>query len=251
MLYGHLGVFSDWVGYARNLELRAPAATVNAGVRARVREALGFFGGEEVPVEARVERRWERGVISGEEVSWSVGYGPRTHAWLLRPAGAGGPLPGVLALHGHGGSKFYGKETIADGPERVPPSVSARRSAHYGDRAFANELAKGGFAVLAHDAFLWGSRRFPLEVMPEPIRRFAETEKNSVSPGEVPEEVALYDAAAHQHEHLIEKYCRLLGTTLAGVVAHEDRVAASYLLSRPGVSKGGVGCVGLSGGGCR
>ncbi len=52
-----------------------------------------------------------------------MGYGPRTVAWVLRPAGVRDPLPGVLALHDHGGFKFYGKEKIADGPEMPGPSV--------------------------------------------------------------------------------------------------------------------------------
>ena len=165
----------------------------------------------------------------------------RTRAWFLKPRSARVPLPGVLALHGHGGSMVYGKETKADGPARTPPIVSARRSANYGSRAFANELAKGGFVVLAHDAFLWSSRRFPLEDMPEPMRRSAEAEQNLALADGVPDDVALYDAAAHHHEHLVEKYCRLLGMTLAGVVAREDRVTASYLLSGPDVSEGGLG----------
>jgi acylphosphatase/dienelactone hydrolase len=48
----------------------------------------------------------------------------------------------------------------------------------------------------------------------------------------------------------VEKYCTLLGTTLAAVVAREDRMALSVLRSRPDVGDR-VGCVGLSGGGCR
>ena len=35
-----------------------------------------------------------------------VGYGPRTEAWLLKPVGAKGRLPGVVALHDHGGFYF-------------------------------------------------------------------------------------------------------------------------------------------------
>jgi hypothetical protein len=59
-----------------------------------VRETLGFAPGPEKPRDVRQERTWERDGIAGEEISWSVGYGPRTHAWLLRPAGASAPLPG-------------------------------------------------------------------------------------------------------------------------------------------------------------
>jgi dienelactone hydrolase len=49
----------------------------------------------------------------------------------------------------------------------------------------------------------------------------------------------------------VEKYCNLLGTTLAGVVSHEDRIAVNYLVSRPDVNTQRIGCVGLSGGGNR
>ncbi len=66
-----------------------------------------------------------------------------------------------------------------------------------------------------------------------------------------PPEIQEYNTAASQHEHLVEKYCNLLGTTLAGVVCYEDRVALNYLLSRPEVDLQNVGCLGLSGGGNR
>ena len=31
------------------------------------------------------------------------------------------------------------------------------------------------------------------------------------------------------NEHVVEKYCNLLGTTMAGVVSHEDRIAVNVL----------------------
>jgi dienelactone hydrolase len=49
----------------------------------------------------------------------------------------------------------------------------------------------------------------------------------------------------------VAKYCNVLGTSLSGVVSHEDRVAVNYLLSRPDVQPDRVGCMGLSGGGNR
>jgi len=66
----------------------------------------------------------------------------------------------------------------------------------------------------------------------------------------VPTEVARYNDAGWHHEHLLEKYCALLGTTLAAVVAHEDRVALNYLRGRADTT-GQTGSIGLSGGGCR
>jgi len=221
-------------------------------MRERVRDLLGFSGDPEEPADVRVERTWERGGLLGEEVSWFVGYGPRTRGWVLKPAGARGPLPGVLALHGHDGFKLFGKEKIADGPDDPPPVVASMRERMYGGLAFPNVLAREGFVVLVHDAFLWGSRRLPMESMPERTRGVAEATREAWErSGEYTPEIALYNAAAFHHEHLVEKYCVLLGTTLAGVVSHEDRIAASYLRSRPDVAANRVGCAGLSGGGCR
>ncbi|MEV4572851.1 dienelactone hydrolase family protein [Nonomuraea jabiensis] len=177
--------------------------------------------------DVRVERSWTDGDLAGEELSWSVGFGPRTRAYLLRPRDAAEPLPGVVALHCHGGMKWVGKEKIADGPAEPSPEVRRVRERLYGGRAYANELARRGFVVLAPDVLTWGSRRFPLGV----------------------DEPGPYDVAARDHEHVVAKYCAALGTSFAGVAAGEDLAAAAYLRSRPDVSA--VGCVGLSGGGLR
>src|SRR5206468_1583559 len=67
----------------------------------------------------------------------------------------------------------------------------------------------------------------------------------------IPVEIAEYNIAAGDHEHWVAKYCNLLGTSLAGVVSHEDRIALNYLRSRPDVMPGHIGCIGLSGGGNR
>ncbi len=195
-----------------------------------------------------MERRWYRDGVAGQEVSWSVGYGPRTKAWVLRPQGAARPLPGVLALHDHGGAKFFGKEKIADDDRPPAAALGEIRDRAYGGRAFANALALAGFVVLVPDVFLWSSRRFPVDDMPEPVQavvRASETANGAV------DEVARYDRAAAHHEHIIAKYCTVLGTSLAGVIAYEDRIAANYLLHRDDVRPGPLGCVGLSGGGAR
>ncbi|TMR13071.1 acetylesterase [Nonomuraea turkmeniaca] len=213
-------------------------------LRAAARDALGVLDLRAGDV--RVERTWTDGELAGEELSWSVGFGPRTHAFLLRPRDAAGPLPGAVALHCHAGMKWVGKEKIADGPEASSPEVVRLREDIYGGRAFVNELARRGFAVLAHDVFAWGSRRFPLDT--EPAAR------PSAPAGDAAARPPLsaadrYDAAAKQHEHVVAKHCAVLGTSFAGVVAGEDLAAAAYLRSRPDV--GPVGCAGLSGGGLR
>jgi hypothetical protein len=69
----------------------------------------------------------------------------------------------------HDGVKWYGKEKIADSPDPIATAVSRLREELYEGRAFANALASEGFVVLAYDVFLWGSRRFPLESMPDQL----------------------------------------------------------------------------------
>jgi len=119
----------------------------------------------------RVEAVSKRDGLAGEEVSWSVGYGLKTRAWVLKPVSPGRPLPGIIALHGHDGVKFFGKEKIADARAPVPAAVKTLRAELYASRAFANDLAQLGFVVLVHDVFLWGSRRFPFESMPESVHQ--------------------------------------------------------------------------------
>jgi len=255
--YKHLGSFSDWVGEARRQRELCPLAAPGAETRRKFREVLGFCDGPEAPLAVKSERTWAHDGLAGEEVSWSVGYGPRTHAFVLKPAGAAGPLPAVLALHDHGGFKFYGKEKIADGPEGCItkenfPAVQRLRTDCYEGRAYVNALAREGFVVMVHDTFLWGSRRFPYEEIPENLRSMAEQGVRAMKPDpEIPEEIRLYNHATWYHELWIEKYCALLGTTMAGVCCHEDRIALNHLRSRADVQADRTGCMGLSGGGNR
>ena len=108
--YRHLGPFSDLVDAAERSRPLYPIAPPGPETQKAVREALAFAPGPEEAQDIRVERRWQSEDIVGEEVSWWVGYGPRTLAWLLRPADVGDvPLPGVVALHDHGGFKYFGK----------------------------------------------------------------------------------------------------------------------------------------------
>ena len=250
--YQHLGEFSDMVEMAFQQRSIFPQADPGPETQAKVKEVLGFCNQPEQPLELRVEQRWEADGLEGEEVSWWVGYGPRTHAYILKPAHINEPLPGLLALHDHSGFKYYGKEKIADGPLGPIPDIVNLRRIEYEGRAYVNELAKEGFVVVAHDTFLWGSRRFAFETIPEGIRNQAANLLKPYPPDPyVSPEIALYNTASTLHEHLAAKYCNILGSNLAGVVAFEDRVAFNYLISRGDVLADRAGCLGLSGGGNR
>src|SRR3954470_7001259 len=143
----HLGPFSGLAELAKRRHGLFPEAAPGPALRKAAREAIGTL--DLAVREVRVERSWTTPDLSGEELSWSVGFGPRTHAYLLKPRHAAeGPLPGVLALHCHAGMKWAGKEKIADGPEPPTPEVLRLREQIYGGRAYASELARRGFAVL-------------------------------------------------------------------------------------------------------
>ncbi|MBG0813716.1 S9 family peptidase [Planomonospora sp. ID82291] len=262
----HLGEFSALADLAIEQRGLFPTPVPGPVLRARARDVVGVL--DLTAGDVRTERAWTAGDLSGEEVSWDVGFGPRTRAYVLRPREAGGAaLPGVLALHCHAGMKWAGKEKIADGPEGRSPEVARLRAAIYGGRAWAGELARRGFTVLVPDVLGWGSRRVPLADMPDPgpgpdTTGPAETRLSETVPGTPglsetgpsdagPSEADRYDAAAARHEHVLAKYCTVLGTSFAGVVAGEDLAAAAYLRSRPDTDAGAVAAAGLSGGGLR
>ena len=250
--YKHLGIYSDWVTAATASGAKTPMAHPGKETREKILEAMGFSIGEEMPQDIRLERSWEKNGIHGDEYSWWVGYGPRTHAWVLKPVSVTGRLPGIVALHDHGAFKYFGKEKIAEGPEEPEAILKVHRDLYYGGRPYANFLAQEGFIVLVADAFLWSSRRMPLETIPEETRNIAATFKQWEFQPEYPQpEVVEYNAATMLSEDLVEKYCALLGTTFAGVISYEDRVAANFLAGLPEVDPAHIGCIGLSGGGCR
>ncbi|MCB1488591.1 MAG: dienelactone hydrolase family protein [Bauldia sp.] len=246
--YADLGPYSDLVDACRALGPVFPETFVTTD---EVRATLRFTVGDEQPGEATTADRWEADGVEGEEVTWSVGYGPPTRALLLKPAGAKGQLPGIVALYDHGHFKLYGKEKIADGRGGPVAAVRPFRETYYGGRAFANDYARAGFAVLVHDTFLWGARKFPLEAMPEMDRDLADSVGAALGHGAIAPEVLRYNGAAYLHEHQIAKYCGLLGTSYAAVTAYEDRVALNYLAGRDDVDSARIGCVGFSGGGLR
>jgi dienelactone hydrolase len=250
--YQHLGEFSDWVEEAKRQTELFPALKPGAESREKIKALMGFSKGSEQARDVTVQRQWELDGLVGEEVSWSVGYGARTVAWVLKPIGATGALPAVLALHDHGGFKYCGKEKVMQGADEAPAYIHDWWTSAYGGRAWANALAREGFVVMAHDTFLWGSRRFDYETMRGALPDMAALlGKEALEPGAAPAEVEHYNRLAGPYEHLVSKYCNLLGTTLAGVVSHEDRIALNYLHGRTDVDAERVGCIGLSGGGNR
>jgi dienelactone hydrolase len=106
--------------------------------------------------------------------------------------------------------------------------------------------------VLVHDVFLWGSRRFDLDLDGDAARRAVTGHLAATGrPGHTPGPDERYDIVARDHEHTVAKYCTLLGTSVPAVIAAEDAAALRYLAGRPDVAPGHLGCAGFSGGGAR
>ena len=193
-----------------------------------------------------VTRRTTFDGLDIEFLTWQLPAGPPTEAVFLKPAGARGPLPAILALHDHGGNKFMGWRKIVRTDDK-PWAVQVKHQAdYYGGVAWANEIAKRGYAVLVHDTFPFASRRVLVKDVPERIRAGGVDPEPDDEAG-----IAKYNAFAGAHEHIMEKALISAGTTWPGVYLVEDQRALDVLAGRPEVDRNRMGCAGLSGGGMR
>ena len=185
--------------------------------------------------------------LSVERLSWQLPYGPRTEAVFLKPERASEPLPAVLALHDHGGMKYFGWRKIARIQSDLHPILQEHQESGYGGLAWANELAKRGYAVLVPDTFTFGSRRVNVsDVLPRIVGQGVDP-----SPDEPSEEIAAYNRWAGEHEHIMAKALFSAGTTWPSLFLRDDQIALSILSQRSDVLSERIGCGGLSGGGLR
>ena len=219
----------DWQRQARAKYLAALLQPDTGGVpKAIVQHAVEFDG------------------LAFEHMTWQLPYGPPTEAVFVKPVGATGKLPGVLALHDHGGNKYFGTRKLIRMSADPHPMMIEHQNRYYGGAAWVNELARRGYGVLVSDAFTFGSRRVRVGDVPAAIRQGL-TEQNP----EATDEIQKYNTWAAGHEHIMAKSLFSAGTTWPGTFVGEDQRALDYLCSRPDVDAARVGCCGLSGGGLR
>ncbi len=196
--------------------------------------------------EVRVDATSEFDGLHIERLSWQLPGGPRTEAVFMKPAGAKGPLPAILALHDHGGNKFLGWRKIARVDDKTWDVARSHQEGYYGGVGWANEIAKRGYAVLIHDTFPFASRRVRVAEVSERVKQ------NGIDPeSDDAEGIKRYNGFAAAHEHIMEKSLLSAGTTWPGVYVVEDQRALDVLCARPDVDASRVGCGGLSGGGMR
>jgi len=248
-----LGAYGEWASQQvidpPRLSFRHPGfrdlAAWRPVARARFRELLSGPAPSPTPIPT-VEHILEFDGLSIEHLNWQLPYGPKTEALLLKPLGAKGKLPAIVGLHDHGGNKYFGLRKITRMSKDPHPLMIRHQDHYYGGLAWANELARRGYAVLVHDTFTFGSRRVLLADLPPQIRN-NHVEANPESE----EEINRYNQIAAAHESVIAKSLFSGGLTWPGVFVNDDQRAVDYLVSRQDVDATRIGCAGLSGGGLR
>ncbi len=249
-----IGLYGPWAG--RRVEKELPALsfrrkewsdqkTWRETARKRLTERLAIPElGPTPPVTLR--KKYTHDGLEVEELSWQLPYGRPTEAILLKPAGAKGKLPGILAFHDHGGNKYFGTRKITRTADPMHPMMETHQQQYYGGFAWANEMAKRGYVVLVPDAFHFASRRVMLQDVPAALRGGL-TDAGPENQGHID----AYNEWAGAHEHIMAKSLFSAGTTWPGVFLAEDQKALDVLCARPDVDAQRVGCGGLSGGGLR
>jgi dienelactone hydrolase len=254
---GALAGYADWPAYLAGASSFVPVDQARRGSarameseRAALVEVLGVRAATAADV--RVEREWTVDGVRGRELTWSLGFGPRTRAFLLQPEDHDGALPGLLALHAHGGVRSTGAEQLVDTGRAPHPSAARMRARSYAGRALANDLARDGFAVMVPDAFSWASRAFDLSSPPDLLARLgAALDALHRERGEILSADERFDELSSLHEYGLAKAAGALGTTFAGAVTTDDLAAADVLAGLPAVDVTRLGVIGFSGGGGR
>lgn len=211
--------------------------------RNKVFELMNFSPAS-VPLNPTVDSKTMRDGLVFEEISYDMPYGPRTKGFFLYHQNAK-KQPAVVALHDHGGFFYYGKEKIVE--SGIKSAALDEHKQHYGGRSWASELAKRGYAVLAIDNFLWGSRSIPIDsVNDEMVGNF-----EGLAPGSedyIRNFNFLWDSV---ESSITVSTLANAGTCWPAILSYEDMRSVDYLLTRPEIDPSRIGCGGLSGGGLR
>jgi dienelactone hydrolase len=196
------------------------------------------------PCDPRPEviERTDRGDHLRERVYFNTTPDLRVPAYVLLPKKADKPLPGLVALHDHGGFYLWGKEKLVETDDEHPVLTDFKQR-YYAGKSIATELARQGYVVVVIDMFYWGERRLLLDGDPEDWRR---------RPKDLTRErIAAFNQRASQNEQLVGRTIFSAGFTWPGVMFWDDLRTVDYLLTRPEVDTKRIGCVGLSVGGLR
>ncbi|GAA5220114.1 hypothetical protein GCM10025777_07440 [Membranihabitans marinus] len=199
----------------------------------------------------RILRKFTFDCLDMEELEWEMAYGRKTKAIFMKPQNATGQLPAILGLHDHGGNKYFGHRKIIKTSNEDHPLIEPHQNEYYEGIAWANAIAKRGYAVLVHDVFTFGSRRVMYQDISDISWGDCKITNHTDDQPENPEQIKIYNQWAGEHEHIMAKSLFSGGYTWPGVTLYEDQLALSILAARSEVDAERLGCAGLSGGGLR
>jgi len=189
-----------------------------AEARAKVMECL-LTPPPAVPFNPVVISEMDRGSYVARKIVFNVTGDSRVLAFMLVPKSPG-PHPAVLLLHDHGGKYDIGKEKVIEPwDEPIEKIESAKKwvNEYYGGRFIGDELAEKGYICLAVDMLNWSDR--------------GATDADGQG------------AFAYNMFNL--------GSSYAGLIAHEDLRAAEFLSEQKEVDPTNIAAMGLSVGGFR
>jgi dienelactone hydrolase len=182
-------------------------------LKSKLIELLGGFP-ERVPLSGEVLERKEFDSYIRERIVFDSAPNTSVVGYLLIPKGVEFPVPGVIALHGHG----YGKDDIVgiweDGTDRTIPDGY--------QKDFGISLVKNGFVTLAIEQACFGERREPEDIAKDK-----------------------YQSSCRK----VSFWAMLLGKTVIGMRVWDVMRAIDYLETRKEVKASSIGVMGISGGG--
>jgi len=163
-----------------------------------------------------IHSRKQRSAYTLEKFTFDNGIGDTVYGYTLIPKGHKGRGPAILYNHYHGYAYKLGKEGLL-----------TKAFENYGsDSIPAETLVGAGYVVMCIDSYAFGERRFQ-----GPAGRTEEEGRGTES--------ALFKTFAWQ------------GKTLWGMMVRDDRLALSYLVSRPEVDPNRIATMGMSMGSTR
>ncbi len=166
------------------------------------------------PYEPVVVGEERRNGYTARRIVFNLSADSRVLAYLLVPDGAG-PFPTVHLLHDHGARFDIGKEKVIrpfDEPQERIESAHEWVDYCYGGRWIGDELARRGYACFASDALFWSDR----------------------------------GGVGYEQMGALCANMMLLGSSMAGTIAHEDLRANEFLASMPEVDQSRIAAMGLS-----